>query len=87
LHKPITLTNVPAMPTPTGADVKALYDYQEARAYAGCSLRTIKEAKLTGDLAHVSFGERRVRFRREDLDDWIARRRVPSRHETTRRAS
>lgn len=70
----------------TASASPALLRYKDAQVYANCSLRTLKEAKASGDLAYVATSERSVRFTREDLDDWIARRRVPSRHEN-RRAS
>lgn len=52
---------------------RAALSADEAAAYLGFSLSTIHRLTRAGELAHVRVG-RLIRFRREDLDSFLAER-------------
>ena len=49
----------------------------DVAALAQLSTRTIRRAVVRGDLAASKLGGR-IRIRREDVDDWIERSRIPA---------
>ena len=51
---------------------QAAFDTRGAAAYLGVSTRTIARLKASEELPHVTVG-RQIRFRREDLDQYLAR--------------
>ena len=51
---------------------QAAFDTRGAAAYLGISSRTVARLKASGELPHVTVG-RQIRFRREDLDQYLAR--------------
>lgn len=53
--------------------------YEDVAEYTGFSQYTIREAKNTGELAYIQPGHRRVFFLREDVDEWLQRKRRPAR--------
>lgn len=48
----------------------------EAAFYLGISARTLDSARSRGVLPFYRFGRRRVLFKRDDLDAWLAGMRV-----------
>jgi excisionase family DNA binding protein len=65
------------MPTPTGITPAAEFSNAEAAAYLGISSEALEIWRCTGryKIPYLKIG-RRVRYRRADLDAWLASRTV-----------
>jgi excisionase family DNA binding protein len=65
-----------AHPKEQGMDKKFL-TYAEAEQYLNIKVGTLQSMVCREEIPHIRLGKRNVRFDRDELEAWLAQRRVP----------